>query len=198
MKYGFINVDDEYVATVKAFKRDEVDMTDVMEATAWPKLIVANIDPKMHATTFLMEHAILIFILMTRGFVNLPRIMRDIMVKWPFANTSNLLLYPMFITRLADQYQVPEFVDEFLKIREVPPSEQQPPSPQPHPSSTDIPHASVCYSREPSLKEVMRYLRCQERLRLNTQSMLREAFLDKEFMGLLHVSSTEDDSDAES
>ncbi|MED6209526.1 hypothetical protein PIB30_055516 [Stylosanthes scabra] len=90
------------------------------KVTAWHKLIVANIDPKTHATTFLMEHAILIYILMTQGSVNLPRITQDIMVKWPSAKTRNLLLYLMFITRLANQHQVLEFAgDEFMKIRQV-------------------------------------------------------------------------------
>ncbi|MED6189836.1 hypothetical protein PIB30_099929, partial [Stylosanthes scabra] len=45
------------------------------EATAWHKLIMANIDPKTHGTTFDMDHALLIFMLMTEVVVNLPRIM---------------------------------------------------------------------------------------------------------------------------
>ncbi|MED6169671.1 hypothetical protein PIB30_023387 [Stylosanthes scabra] len=73
-------------------------------ATAWHKLIMTNIDPKTHVTTFLMEHALFIFVLMIEGLVNLPRTMRDVMVKRPSSNTRNLIPYPMFIMRLADQY----------------------------------------------------------------------------------------------
>ncbi|MED6207413.1 hypothetical protein PIB30_035617 [Stylosanthes scabra] len=199
------------------------------KATAWHKLIMANIDPKTHATTFLMEHALLIFVLMTEGIVNLPRIMRDVALKRPTANTRNLLPYPMFIARVANQYQVPEFArDEIVKIREVYmycsygdwkgeqpkvrrarilpaaqappvlPPEKHSPSPQPQPSATKISSASVRSSSEPLLKEVMRYLRRQECLQVNTQPMLYEAFSEKRFTCLIPVSSTDDDSDAES
>ncbi|MED6147457.1 hypothetical protein PIB30_044213 [Stylosanthes scabra] len=84
------------------------------------QLIMANIDPRTHATTFLMEHALLIYVLMTEGIVNLPRIMRDVMLKRPTVNSRNLLPYLMFIARLANQYHVPQNArDEIVKIREV-------------------------------------------------------------------------------
>ncbi|MED6138664.1 hypothetical protein PIB30_076513 [Stylosanthes scabra] len=41
-------------------------------ASAWHKLIMANIDPKTHGTTFDMDHAIMIYVLMTEGVVNPP------------------------------------------------------------------------------------------------------------------------------
>ncbi|MED6177113.1 hypothetical protein PIB30_094831 [Stylosanthes scabra] len=89
------------------------------KATAWHKLIMANIDPKTHGTSFLMEHTLLIYVLMTEGIVKLPRIMRDIIFKHPTGNSRNLLPYPMFIARLADHYQVPEYHgDMFYKVRE--------------------------------------------------------------------------------
>ncbi|MED6222430.1 hypothetical protein PIB30_064346 [Stylosanthes scabra] len=90
------------------------------KATAWHKLIIANIDPKTHATNFLMEHGLLIFVLMTEGIVNLPRIMQEVMLKRPTANNRNILLYPMFIAMLANHYQVPKFAgNEIVKIQEV-------------------------------------------------------------------------------
>ncbi|MED6150186.1 hypothetical protein PIB30_069930 [Stylosanthes scabra] len=131
---------------------------------------------------------------MTEGVVNLPRIMWDVLLNLP---------YPVFIARLASRYQK----GEQPKVRRgrliLPPpapqawqAEHHPPSPSPQP--TEIPSSSVLHSPEPSLQEVMRYLRRQERLQLNTQSMLRDAFSDMTFRHLLPVTSSEDDSDAES
>ncbi|MED6176453.1 hypothetical protein PIB30_088348 [Stylosanthes scabra] len=37
------------------------------QAIAWHKLIIANIDPKQHGTTFDLDHAILIYVLMIEG-----------------------------------------------------------------------------------------------------------------------------------
>ncbi|MED6211454.1 hypothetical protein PIB30_073784 [Stylosanthes scabra] len=71
------------------------------QATTHNKLIMANIDPKMHDTTFLMEHALLIYVLMTEGVVNLPRNMQDVMLKRPTGNSRHLLPYPIFVSRLA-------------------------------------------------------------------------------------------------
>ncbi|MED6200421.1 hypothetical protein PIB30_084880 [Stylosanthes scabra] len=79
------------------------------QATAWHKLIIANIDPKQHGTTFDLNHAILIYVLMTEGVVNLPCIMRDVLLKWPMGNSRNLLPYSVLIARLAIRYQVPKF-----------------------------------------------------------------------------------------
>ncbi|MED6210426.1 hypothetical protein PIB30_064010 [Stylosanthes scabra] len=70
------------------------------QATAWHKLIIANIDPKQHGTTFDMNHAILIYVLMTEGVVNLPRIMRDVLLKRPTRNSRNLLPSKICIARM--------------------------------------------------------------------------------------------------
>ncbi|MED6128802.1 hypothetical protein PIB30_101468 [Stylosanthes scabra] len=79
---------------------------------------MVNIDPKTHGTTFYLDHAILIYVLMTEGVVNLPRIMRDVLLKRPTGNSRNLLPYPIFISRLATRYQVPEFPgDEIYRMR---------------------------------------------------------------------------------
>ncbi|MED6139002.1 hypothetical protein PIB30_079814 [Stylosanthes scabra] len=40
------------------------------KATAWHKIIMANIDPKTHGTKFDLKHAFLIYVLMTDGDVN--------------------------------------------------------------------------------------------------------------------------------
>ncbi|MED6213303.1 hypothetical protein PIB30_091857 [Stylosanthes scabra] len=88
-------------------------------ASAWHKLIMANIDPKTHGTTFDMDHAIMIYVLMIERVVNLPRIMRDILLVRPMKHSRKLLPYPVFISRLADRYQVPVFAgDIFYEVRE--------------------------------------------------------------------------------
>ncbi|MED6176452.1 hypothetical protein PIB30_088347 [Stylosanthes scabra] len=125
-------------------------------------------------------------------------------------NSRNLLPYPVFISRLTTRYQVLEFPrDEIYDVQEqdmyclygdwkgeqpkvhrgrlIPPpqappapqEEQPPPSPPPQPAASEIPSSS-------------------ERLQLNTQSMLRDAFPDMTFKHLLSVTSSEDESDLES
>ncbi|MED6160671.1 hypothetical protein PIB30_053624 [Stylosanthes scabra] len=89
-------------------------------ATAWHKIIMANIDPKTHETKFDMRHALLIFVLMTEGDVNLPRIMRDILLVRPAKHLRHLLPFPVFFMRLANHYEVQEFSnDKFHTIQLV-------------------------------------------------------------------------------
>ncbi|MED6163063.1 hypothetical protein PIB30_076364 [Stylosanthes scabra] len=170
-------------------------------ATAWHKLIKTNIDPKTHGTTFDLDHTILIYMLMTEGVVNLPCIMRDVLLKRPTGNSRNLLPYQVFISRLATRYQVPEFPrDEIYHVREqnmyCPYGDWK--GEQSKPVTFEIPSFSIRHSPKPSLREVMRNLRRQERLQLNMQSMLRDAFPHAKFGGLLPVSSSEDDSEPDS
>ncbi|MED6115047.1 hypothetical protein PIB30_086418 [Stylosanthes scabra] len=151
------------------------------QATAWHKLIIANIDPKQHGTTFDLNHAILIYVLMTKGVV---------LFKRPTRNSR-------------------DWKGEQPKVhrgRLIPPSpapsiqqaEQHPPFPPPQPATSEIPSSSVLRLPDPSLRKVMRYLHRPERFQLYTQSMLRDAFPDTTFRNLLPVTSSEDDSDAES
>ncbi|MED6161639.1 hypothetical protein PIB30_062677 [Stylosanthes scabra] len=160
-------------------------------ATTWHKLIIANVDPKQHGTTFDLNHAILIYVLMTEGVVNIPRIMRDVLLKHPMENSRNLLPYPMLISRLASRFQVPVFPEHvFYELREqgmscsygdlkgeqpkvcrgrvIPPPRQpqvqQEEQQQPPPAASKIPSTSVQYLSETSLQEIMRHLERQERL----------------------------------
>ncbi|MED6112650.1 hypothetical protein PIB30_063497 [Stylosanthes scabra] len=193
------------------------------QATAWHKLIIANIDPKQHGTTFDMNHAILIYVLMTEGVMNLPRIMRDVLLKRPTGNSRNLLPYPVFVARLAIRHQVPEFSrDEFYNVREqdmyclygdwkgeqpkvccgrliplpqAPPVQQPEQQPPPPPPASKIPSSSIQRPSEPSLQEIMRHLERQGHQLQNTHNMIRQAFPDTAFIGLMQVSSSEDGSD---
>ncbi|MED6210248.1 hypothetical protein PIB30_062432 [Stylosanthes scabra] len=117
-------VDDAFEAVVKVYKEGNLNMTDVFRvirredtnwaddpvvdtipnpldhailnshASAWHKVIMANVDPKTHGTTFDMSHALLIYVLMTEGVVSLPRIMRDILLTHPMKHSRHLLPYP--------------------------------------------------------------------------------------------------------
>ncbi|MED6152420.1 hypothetical protein PIB30_091905 [Stylosanthes scabra] len=153
---------------------------------------MANIDPKTHGTTFDIDHSIMIYVLMTEGVVNLPCIMRDILLVRPMKHSRNLLPYPVFISRLADRYQVPVFAgDVFYEVREqemfcpygdwkgeqlrvrrgrfLPPRQSplaQQAEQQPPPAASTAPSTSAQYALEPSLYEVMRHLDRQERLML--------------------------------
>ncbi|MED6133765.1 hypothetical protein PIB30_031206 [Stylosanthes scabra] len=89
-------------------------------ATAWYKIIMANIDPKTHGTKFDLKHTFLIYVLMTEGDVNLPRIMRDILLVRPTKHPNHLLPFPVFIMRVANRCEVLEFPnDKFYVIRPV-------------------------------------------------------------------------------
>ncbi|MED6151742.1 hypothetical protein PIB30_085338 [Stylosanthes scabra] len=183
--------------TIREIKIDNAILN--AQATTWHKLIIANIDPKQHGTTFDMNHAILIYVLMTEGVVNLSHIMWDVLLKRSTGNPRNLLPYPVFIARLASRYQLPEFPrEEIYNVREqdmyCPYGDWKGEQPKP----AEIPSSSVRHTPEHSLQEVMRYLRRQEHLQLNTQSMLRDTFPDTTFRHLLPVTSSEDDSNAES
>ncbi|MED6186667.1 hypothetical protein PIB30_068939 [Stylosanthes scabra] len=129
-------------------------------ATAWHKIIMANIDPKTHGTKFVLKHAFLIFVLMTEGDVNLPRIMRDILLVRPTKHPNHLLPFPVFIMRVANRCEVPEFPnDKFHVIRPDELAEQLP-----QPETSDAPSASAQPAMDRSYQQIMRHLERQERL----------------------------------
>ncbi|MED6150838.1 hypothetical protein PIB30_076440, partial [Stylosanthes scabra] len=192
------------------------------QATAWHKIIMANINPKTHGTKFDMKHALLIYVLITEGAVNLLRIMRDILLVRPTKHPRHLLPFPVFITRLANCYEVPEFPnDKFHTIRPVdmyvpygdwrgekaraparqrrqpPPQVQQdeqqlPPEPEHRPSTSATHSAPAQYSLEPTLHDIMRRFDLQDRQIARTQAMIRRAFPQTDFTGLGFSSSSGD------
>ncbi|MED6172854.1 hypothetical protein PIB30_053783 [Stylosanthes scabra] len=120
---------------------------------------------------------------MTKGvviLVNLPRVMRDVMLKRPTGNSRYLLPYPIFVSRFANHYQVPEFPrDEIIKIREV---------------DMYCPYGD--WKGEQARVHRGRLIPpAQGRLLQNTQTMIRQAFPDMVFKGLVKVSSAEGGSD---
>ncbi|MED6204841.1 hypothetical protein PIB30_012612 [Stylosanthes scabra] len=171
---------------------------------------MANMDPKTHGTNFNMKHALLIYVLMSRGLVNLPRLMRDILLVRPTKHPRHLLPYPVFISRLALQYEVTEYPrDEFYTVMEVdmqppqgqlaeqPPPQGQPAEQPPQPETSAAPSASAQYSLEPSLHDVMRRLDRQYHQIARTQAMIRRAFPSVDFTGLGFSSSSDDSGESQ-
>ncbi|MED6172760.1 hypothetical protein PIB30_052986 [Stylosanthes scabra] len=233
-------VDDNFVPLAKAYETgDDMDMAEIFsvigqegtnwannpasnvipkslnnailnpQATAWHKIIMANMDPKTHGTNF-----------DTRG-VNLPRMMRDILLVRPTKHPRNLLPYPVFISRLARRYEVSEFPnDAFYNVREVdmyvpfgdwrgerargpvrprrqPPPQDQPAEPLPQLETSATPSAPAQYSLEPTMHVVMRRLDRQDRQIARTQAMIRRAFPSLDFTGLGFSSSSDDSGESQ-
>ncbi|MED6150486.1 hypothetical protein PIB30_072760 [Stylosanthes scabra] len=143
------------------------------QATAWHKLIIANVDPKQHGTTFDLNHAILIYVLMTKGVVNLPRIMRDVLLKFLMGNSRTSVCGDMFHEVREQDIFCPygDWKGEQPKVhrgRVIPPPRQpqvqQEKQQQPPPAASEIPSTSAQHLSEPSLQGIMRHLERQERL----------------------------------
>ncbi|MED6150794.1 hypothetical protein PIB30_075929 [Stylosanthes scabra] len=125
---------------------------------------------------------------MTEGAVNLPRIMRDILLVCPTKHPRHLLPFPVFITRLDNRYEVPEFPnDKFHTIRPVdmyvpyedwrgekgraparqhrqPPPQDQPAEQLPQLETSATPSAFAQPATDHSYQQIMRHLERQERL----------------------------------
>ncbi|MED6200997.1 hypothetical protein PIB30_090667 [Stylosanthes scabra] len=70
------------------------------QATAWHKIIMANMDPKTHGTNFDIKHALLIYVLMTQGGEPFAHD-EGHPIGSPDKAPRNLLPYPVFISLLA-------------------------------------------------------------------------------------------------
>ncbi|MED6186894.1 hypothetical protein PIB30_071052 [Stylosanthes scabra] len=182
------------------------------KATAWHKIIMANIDPKTHGTKFDMKHAFLIY-------VNLPRLMRDILLVRPTKHLNHLLPFPVFIMRVANRHEVPEFPDDkFYVIRPVDtyvphrdwrggraraparqhrqsPPQDHPADQLPQPETSAAPSAPAQYSLEPTMHDIMRRFDRQGRQLARTQAITCRAFPQTNFSGL-GFSSSSDDSES--
>ncbi|MED6126086.1 hypothetical protein PIB30_074962 [Stylosanthes scabra] len=153
---------------------------------------------------------------MTDWDVNLPRLMRDIFLVRPTKHPNHLLPFLVFIMRVANRHEVPEFPDDkFYAIRQVdtyvpygdwrgeraraPARQRRQAPPQDHPTEqlpqpeiSAAPSASAQPAMDCSYQQIMRHLERQERLLrrqgrqiTNTQLMIRQAFPDAVFEGLV-------------
>ncbi|MED6160583.1 hypothetical protein PIB30_052791 [Stylosanthes scabra] len=157
-------------------------------ATAWHKIIMANIDPKTLGTKFDLKHAFLIYVLVTEGDMNLPRIMRDILLVRPTKHPNHHIPFPVFIMRVANCCEVPKFPnDKFHVIRPVdtyvpygdwrgetvmgpvrqriqPPPQDEPAEQLPQPETSAPPSTSAQPATYHSYQQIMRHLERQKRL----------------------------------
>ncbi|MED6113618.1 hypothetical protein PIB30_072539 [Stylosanthes scabra] len=129
--------------------------------------------------------------------VSLPPVMNFSMNFDPTYSKNQLLPFPMFITKWAQQANAPRYLgDEILKI----PKSQQffpfgkwtgedkevahpipPPMPSPGPPAaarTDIPASSAFSSPEPSQRDLMRALRQNERIMHRHKNLMLIIHLD--------------------
>ncbi|MED6140756.1 hypothetical protein PIB30_096487 [Stylosanthes scabra] len=157
-------------------------------ATAWHKIINANIDPKTHGTNFDMKHALLIYVLMAGGE---PRIM-----SYPsFPMTSStlsgpwILMFPMVIGGEREPGH---------QQRRQPPPREEPAEQLPQPETSAALFAPTQPATDHPYQQIMRHLERQERLLrrqgrqiANTRIMIRQAFPDTVFEGLVSDDSSE-------
>ncbi|MED6139157.1 hypothetical protein PIB30_081255 [Stylosanthes scabra] len=92
------------------------------EAWMWMKLIVCNIVPTRHETTFSIDHILMIYALMKGMSVSLPRIMFSNMNTNPTKSKKHMLPFPMFITKWAEEANVPTYPGD--EIRKIPKGQQ--------------------------------------------------------------------------
>ncbi|MED6140271.1 hypothetical protein PIB30_091558 [Stylosanthes scabra] len=84
------------------------------EAWMWLKLVVCNTNPTRHETTLSMETVLLIYALMRDMPVYLASVMRCAINADPTKSKTHLLIFPMFITKWAQDNNVPRFSGDIM------------------------------------------------------------------------------------
>ncbi|MED6174682.1 hypothetical protein PIB30_071374, partial [Stylosanthes scabra] len=172
------------------------------EAWMWLKLIVCNINPTRHETTLSMEIVLFIYALMMDMPVCLASVMSYAMNTDPTKTKTHLLIFPMFITKWAQENNVPRFSGDV--ILKIPKSQQffpfgkwheddeEVPPPVPPPAApADIPAPSAPSSPEPSRKDLMRALRRNERIMRRHEQLMLMLHPGLDTSGLEQISSPE-------
>ncbi|MED6150420.1 hypothetical protein PIB30_072089, partial [Stylosanthes scabra] len=154
------------------------------EAWMWLKLVVYNINPTRHETTLNMEVVLLIYALIRDMPVCLASVMRYAMNANPTKMKTHLLIFPMFITKWAQDNNVPRFPGKWREDDE----EVTPPIP-PSAAPVDVPAPSAPSSPEPSRKELMRALRRNERIMRRHEQLMLMLHPGLDTSGLEQISS---------
>ncbi|MED6209351.1 hypothetical protein PIB30_053801 [Stylosanthes scabra] len=152
--------------------------------------------------------------------VNLPRIMKDILVSRSTKHSRHLLPYPVFISRIAARNELPEFPnDKFYTFRPVdiyvpygdwrgeraraparqlrqPPPQDHPAEQLPQPKTYAAPSASAQPAMDRSYQQIMRHLERQERLlrRQGRQIANTQLMIRQAFPGAIFEGLVSDDS----
>ncbi|MED6213789.1 hypothetical protein PIB30_096762, partial [Stylosanthes scabra] len=233
-------VDDEFVALAKAYERgDDMDMAEIFlvigqEGTNWANNPASNAIPNYRmAQDHHGQHGSQDSWDQLWHEACSPNLCVDDSGGEPSAHDEGHpigspdkappqpLPYPVFISRLARRYEVPEFLnDAFYNVREVdmyvpfgdwrgerargpvrphrqPPPQDQPAEPLPQPEKSATPSAPAQYSFEPTMHDVMRRLDRQDRQIARTQAMIRHAFPSVDFTGLGFSSSYDDGGESQ-
>ncbi|MED6165441.1 hypothetical protein PIB30_099558 [Stylosanthes scabra] len=106
----------------------------------WMKLIVCNIVPTRHETTFGIDHILMIYALMKGMSVSLLGVMVSNMNTDPTKSKKHLLPFPMFITKWAEEANVPTYPGD--EIRKIPKAHINIPTSSN--ASSSEPYASTC------------------------------------------------------
>ncbi|MED6199851.1 hypothetical protein PIB30_079735 [Stylosanthes scabra] len=180
------------------------------EAWMWMKLPVCNMIPTRHETTLGVDHILLIYALMKGMTISLPVVMATTMNDNPTKSKRQLLPFPMFITKWAEEAGVPTYQGD--KIFNVPKAQQffpygiwkkgkeadedpiPPPilAPAPPPATcTDIPAPSTHNSPQPSRKELIKALRHNERIMRRHEQLLLMLHPGTDISQLEQISSPE-------
>ncbi|MED6203989.1 hypothetical protein PIB30_004996 [Stylosanthes scabra] len=88
------------------------------EARAWMKMMVCNLKPLRHETTYSWDTIMLLFTLMDGGSIHLGRIINKSMYDAAIGKRDQWLAFPILITRLATTYNVPTYPEANIMIVE--------------------------------------------------------------------------------
>ncbi|MED6123178.1 hypothetical protein PIB30_046737 [Stylosanthes scabra] len=87
------------------------------DAWMWMKLVVCNILPTRHETTLGADHILLIYALIKGMTISLPGVMVSAMNEDPTKYKRQLLPFPMFITKWAEEAGIPTYSrDEIFNV----------------------------------------------------------------------------------
>ncbi|MED6122365.1 hypothetical protein PIB30_039037 [Stylosanthes scabra] len=88
------------------------------EARGWMKMMVCNLKPLRHETTYSWDTIMLLFTLMDGGSIHLGRIINKSMYDAAIGKRDQRLAFPVLITRLATTYNVPTYPEDNIMIVE--------------------------------------------------------------------------------
>ncbi|MED6139763.1 hypothetical protein PIB30_086992 [Stylosanthes scabra] len=178
-----------------AYNKNELDIDDVLK-------VIGKEGATWLETTLSMEIVLLIYALMMDMPISFPSVMTYATNIDPTKSKNHLLLYPMFITKWAQDNNVPRLPgDVILKI----PKSQQffpygkwrgeeeevaPPVPPPA-APADIPAPSAPSSPEPSRRDLMRALRRNEPIMRRHEQLMLMLHPGLDTSGLEQISSPE-------
>ncbi|MED6224031.1 hypothetical protein PIB30_079852 [Stylosanthes scabra] len=164
------------------------------QARGWQKMIVSNVQPLKHHTTFSINMAILIFTLMNDGQIHLGRIINNSIYHASTGASDQRLSFPVLISRMAAENEVPTFPeDQYIVIegkdRFCPFGDWQG---EKKARKEEPPSSSYCTNL---LQKILKKLRQRKKDLRNTQYMICTANPGVEFPGLIPVTSTNSTDD---